>query len=159
MNDFEYIVPAPVGVKVLGWSICLLCVFFIVLVLIVERADSAVWVPVIGLAFGGGTGVFVAMSHIYMKSKDGTIKYGLWPLLSRVVAFHDIRLVDEVADVSPVSFGGIGYRRVPGNKLGLLWSRGPAVAIHTNDGGSVTMVTENATELAEDLRRHIVGRG
>ena len=154
MDHFRYRQSAPAGIKALGVVIAAACLGFIALAAAAADGDWAILVPILGLLVGAGLGVGIALSHLYVSFQGDRLTFGLSPLWERSLALKDITAVERVDQVTPATFGGIGYRRVPG-KTGLLWAGGPGVVIRTSADESITIVLNKADALADDLSRSI----
>ena len=157
MDHFRYRQSAPAGIKALGVVIAAACLVFIVVAAAAADGDWAIFVPILGLLAGTGLGVGIALSNLYVSVRHGQLTFGISPLWQRTLDLKDITAVERIDQVSPAAFGGIGYRRVPGKKTGLLWNGGPGVVIRTSADESITIVLDNADALADDLSRSIAG--
>lgn len=144
---------APVGIRVLGAVIVIACLGGAILGLTAADGDWAILVPLAGMLVGAALGVAVGISHIAVSVDEGQVTVGFWPLYRRTLTHDEITSFEFVENVRPVSFGGIGYRRVPGGRIGLLWSGGPGVEIVTTGGQHITVVLDDAAKLHEALAR------
>lgn len=144
---------APVGIRILGAVIVAASLGGAVFGLTSADGDPGILIPVTAMAVSAALGVAIGISHISVSVDEGQITVGLWPLYRRTLAHDEVASFKLVEDVRPVSFGGIGYRRVPGGRIGLLWSGGSGVEIDTTDGKHITVVIDEADELHESLAR------
>lgn len=84
---------------------------------------------------------------------SNTSKQDYGPLSKHAVALQDVQDVSYVPDVRPSAFGGVGFRKIPGNSVGYLWGGGPAVEVRSDTGQSVTVVFDQADQAAQLLHK------
>ncbi len=132
-----------------------------------SRTVGSVWITVGGVAvFGGGlalgplvswgaaavpllVGVLLllfARAHVTVDRRGLTVALGVlgWPRVH--VQAGDIVAV-SVADVSPMQFGGWGYRIVPGGS-GIVVRSGPALIVTRRSGRRFTVTVDDAQTAA-----------
>ena len=153
MNGFTYKQPAPAWIMVLGVVILVSCLGFIILAIREADGDMTILIPIVGLLLGAVLGAGIARSRLYVSHQGDRLLFGLSPLWRRSIDLEDVTSVERIDTVSPAAFGGVGYRRVPGGKTGLLWKAGPGIVIHTTSNESITIVIDDSEALAADMGR------
>lgn len=144
---------APVWIRILGAVIVIACLGGAILGLTAANGDLGILIPISGLLVGAALGVAISISNIAVSVDGRQIAVGLWPLYGRTLTHEEIASCALVENVHPVRFGGTGYRRVPGGRIGLLWSGGTGVEIATTGGQRITVVLDHAEELHAALIR------
>jgi len=144
---------APMGIRILGAVIVIACLGGVILGLTAANGDLGILIPIAGLLVGAALGVAISISHIAVAVDGRQTSAGLWPLYRCTLAHDEIASCTLVENVHPAGFGGIGYRRIPGGRIGLLWSGGTGVEIATAEGQRITVVLDQAEELHTALSR------
>lgn len=140
------------------------------------RTTAVVWIPVVGavalagglaLAVVGAPGGAVALIligvlfllngrvRVTADRRGLTVLVGLLGLLRVRIPAEDI-LSATSADVSPASFGGWGYRFVPGGS-GVILRSGPALIVTRRSGRRFTVTVDDA-ETAAGVLGGVTGR-
>jgi Protein of unknown function (DUF1648) len=100
----------------------------------------------LALAAAGVAGVLLGQARVVVDRRGLTVRLGLlgWPRVH--VPAEDVEAV-AVADVSPVQFGGWGYRIVPGGR-GIILRSGQALVVTRRSGQRLTVTVDDAGSAA-----------
>ena len=141
----------PLGIRILGVAIVIVNLGFIVVAVIAAEGDWAIVVPIAAMVAAGVFGVLLALSYIHISLDATQVQVGLWPLSARVLPIAELESYAMVERVRPSTFGGVGFRKAPGNKTAYLWGAGPGLEFQKTNGESITVVFDNAHEAHEAL--------
>lgn len=130
---------------------------FIVVASFAADGDWGIVLPIVAMVAAAAFGVLLALSHIYISIDTTQVRVGLWPLSTRVISLSELEKYSLVEDVRPSSFGGVGFRKAPGNKTAYLWESGTGLELRKTDGESITVVFSAAQE-AHDILETIMAR-
>lgn len=147
----------PAGIRFLGIAVVAVNLVFIVVAIFAAEGDWVIVVPIVTMVAAGVFGVLLALSHIYISIDATQIRIGLWPLSARVIPLSELERYSIVERVRPSSFGGVGFRKAPGNKTGYLWGSGIGLELQKTGGESITVVFNDAQE-AHDILETVVTR-
>ena len=147
----------PLGIRILGITIVIVNLVFIVVAVSSAEGDWAIVLPIAAMVAAGVFGVLLALSHIYISIDATRARVGLWPLSARVIPLSELKRYLIVDEVRPSSFGGVGIRKASGNKSAYLWESGPGLELQTTEGESVTVVF-SAAKGAHDTLETIMAR-
>lgn len=147
----------PLGIRVLGIAVVFVNLVFIVVAAFAAEGDWAIVLPIAAMLAAGVFGVLLALSHIYISIDASQVRVGLWPLSARIIPLSKLQRYSIAEEVRPSSFGGIGFRKAPGNKTAYLWKQGTGLELQKTDGESITIVFNDAQE-AHDILETVVAR-
>jgi hypothetical protein len=150
-TQFYWKLKTPLGIRILGIAAVVVNLVFIVVAVVAADGDWAIVVPIVAMVAAGVFGVLLALSHIYLSIDTTRIWVGLWPLSARVIPIAELERYSIDEGIRPSAFGGVGFRKAPGNKTAYLWGAGPALELQKTDGESITVVFDNAREAHEAL--------
>ena len=151
-GDYFWKLNTPFGIRALGIGIAVVnFVFILVLFLSVDAGLFTLLLTTLSMTVVGIFGIFLALSYIYLSIDAGHLRTGLWPISRRVVPLASLTEHFHVKDVRPSSFGGVGFRKAPGNKTAYLWGRGPGLEVRTVPGETITVVFEQADQAVHIL--------
>lgn len=141
----------PLWIKSLGIFIVAVNLVFIVVALDAANGDWAILIPIAGMLAGALLGALLMFSRIFISIDTTQVRTGLWPLSERVFPISQVERHSVLPNVKPSSFGGVGFRKAPGNRTGYLWNAGVGLELQKADGESVTIVFDEAEEASRIL--------
>lgn len=156
-TQYHWKLKTPAGIRVLGIAVVLVNLVFIVVAVFAAEGDWAIVVPIAAMVAAGVFGVLLALSHIYISIDATQIRLGLWPLSERVIPLSELERYSIVEGVRPSAFGGVGFRKAPGNKTGYLWGSGTGLELQKTGEESITVVFSDAEE-THDIIETIMAR-
>lgn len=141
----------PLWIKALGIFIVAVNLVFIVVALGAANGDWAILIPIAGMLAGMLLGALLVFSHVFISINSTQVRAGLWPLSERVFPISQLERYSVLTKVKPSSFGGVGFRKAPGNRTGYLWNAGVGLELQKADGESITIVFDEAEEASQIL--------
>jgi len=118
-------------------------------------------VPAWSTALFGFVGVAAVVSIVLLSrvtvsvdQLEVVVRYGPWRWPVQRIATSELSSM-EVTDISPMRFGGWGYRWVPNRRLsGAILRKGPGLVLHRTDGRTFAVTVDNP----EDALSRVPGR-
>jgi hypothetical protein len=99
----------------------------------------------VGIA-GAGSGVLLSKVTVTLDDSAVEVEYGLWHWPVQRFAMQSLSSVEAV-DISPLRFGGWGYRWVPSRRLsGAILRKGPGLLLHRLDGRTFAVTVDDAAQ-------------
>ena len=110
-------------------------------------------VPAWSTALFGVVGLAAVVSILFLSRVSVTVdqveivvRYGPWRWPVQRIATSELSGM-EATDISPMRFGGWGYRWVPNRRLsGAILRKGPGLVLHRTDGRTFAVTVDNPEE-------------
>jgi uncharacterized membrane protein YuzA (DUF378 family) len=110
-------------------------------------------VPAWSTALFGVVGLAAVVSILFLSRVSVTVdqveivvRYGPWLWPVQRIATSELSGM-EATDISPMRFGGWGYRWVPNRRLsGAILRKGPGLVLHRTDGRTFAVTVDNPEE-------------
>ncbi|WP_250447654.1 hypothetical protein [Actinotalea sp. C106] len=106
---------------------------------------------------GVALGVALLRAEIRLAWSDAGLQMTFRPLWRAHLAPEAIIEVGEVERIRPASYGGVGLRRVPGRRTGLLFDAGPGIRVVASDGMVYEVRVDEPQSLLAELARRAPG--
>ncbi|NCT91857.1 hypothetical protein GXB85_12975 [Cellulomonas sp. APG4] len=146
---------APGWLRGVGWGVVVLSLGAVGLVVAVVPWDNPglLLASAVPSLVGGALGVAIVRAEISVDWSDDGLALRFRPLWRGELAPSAIAEVSAVERIDPVRYGGVGLRRVPGRRMGLLFDAGPGIRVVATDGMVYEVRVENPSTVLADLAR------
>lgn len=92
---------------------------------------------------------------VTVDDHDVVVRYGPWHWPVQRIAMADLTSI-EAREISPLHYGGWGYRWVPTRRLsGAILRKGPGLVLHRRDGRTFAVTVDDASAALSHVPDHL----
>ncbi len=163
-QSFRETTAARPWMRAIGVALLMAAVVTVVVVVVsgppfFRDQTSAAVSLVVGSVLEVALGLVSIINRITLEVDTQHVTLGFWPIWKKRIPSEDIADVAPT-QLNPVMFGGLGLRRIPGRRWGLLFSAGAGLVVtRRSDGAAFYIRTNHADDAIAAFRRRSAAQG